>query len=612
MSNITRVLLCCITLITTSTTWAENSGSSQFKLARSFDKSLTDLHWRKVRPASQSQIINQLKQRKEFDVLVSYKADQSFSSMQSGNTLTPKDEQSIKAQIAQANTHRVHGLKKAWAQNNVEFIESYKYLPVVKLRVKPGAKLAQLLAPEEVVDFRPVEYLQLALAQSGPLISQPSAFTGGLDGEGVGIAVVDTGVDYFNSVFACTAPGQPSGCQIAAVYEAASEDNQLDSAGHGTLVAAIAASIAPSAQLLSIDAYSTEGIATSDILDAIDWIIDNKQQFNIRVANFSLGSTETFAGDCDDDPFDFSFDPMYHAFAALKNAGVLPVVASGNSGAANEISVPACYSHTFSVGASYDQSLSLAYEACTDVGAQVDQVACFSNTSEMLDILAPGTLISAAGLSRAGTSMATPHVSAAAALALQVDPSLSLSALQSRLKNSNVYVFDSKSNSNPPEGFPRLDLTMALKPKNDDFDNAISLSSLSSVNASSIFSSSEQGEPLAEGGSTWYRFDSSEEVLRRVKFESDVSQRVYIYSGSSMESLNFLSTVEAGDEITLRFYANNSYYFQISAEDVGGAFLLELEDATWAGADEQIPMLPAWAWLIFSTLPLWLWRRHAL
>ena len=72
---------------------------------------------------------------------------------------------------------------------------------------------------------------------------------------------------------------------------------------------------------------------------------------------------------------------------------------------------------TIAVGSVYDTASGgpTALSSCTDSSAAVDQVACESNSSAGLDLLAPGVNIVFNGMSSSGTSMAAPHVSGAIA-----------------------------------------------------------------------------------------------------------------------------------------------------------------------------------------------------
>src|SRR5205823_226998 len=105
-----------------------------------------------------------------------------------------------------------------------------------------------------------------------------------------------------------------------------------DPRGHGTFVASIAAAngdraggysgAAPTANLVSLDVFDAQGHAkTSDVIRAADWILQNRVQYGIRVANFSL---ET------DAPSSFTFDPLDKAVERLWQAGIVVVASAGN------------------------------------------------------------------------------------------------------------------------------------------------------------------------------------------------------------------------------------------------------------------------------------------
>ena len=106
-----------------------------------------------------------------------------------------------------------------------------------------------------------------------------------------------------------------------------------DERGHGTFVAGIAAGAAPdltgaapAAPIVSIKVMDQNGQAkTSDVINACQWILDNKAQYNIRVANFSLHSSYST---------NFYRDPLDRAVEKLWFNGVVVVAAAGNYGVA--------------------------------------------------------------------------------------------------------------------------------------------------------------------------------------------------------------------------------------------------------------------------------------
>ena len=140
------------------------------------------------------------------------------------------------------------------------------------------------------------------------------------------IAVVDSGIqnraDFGNRLLASV--------NLSTISGNTSND---DLRGHGTFVAGIAAGAAPdlagaapTARLVSIKVIDANGQAkTSDIINACQWILDNKAKYNIRVANFSLHSSYST---------NFYRDPLDQAVEKLWFSGVTVVAAAGNYGTA--------------------------------------------------------------------------------------------------------------------------------------------------------------------------------------------------------------------------------------------------------------------------------------
>jgi serine protease AprX len=105
--------------------------------------------------------------------------------------------------------------------------------------------------------------------------------------------------------------------------------------GHGTMVAGIAAGartyaygggVAPQAPIVMLRTADQNGQSlTSDVITAIDWILANKDRYNIRVANFSLVGNA---------PTSFLGDPLDQAVEKLWFSGVVVVTAAGNYGTA--------------------------------------------------------------------------------------------------------------------------------------------------------------------------------------------------------------------------------------------------------------------------------------
>ena len=123
----------------------------------------------------------------------------------------------------------------------------------------------------------------------------------------------------------------------------------------------------------------------------------------------------------------------------LRSLGVATIIASGNDGFSDGIGFPACISSAVSVGST----------------TKSDNVSIFSNSAAILDLLAPGSSITApvpgggTGV-KSGTSMATPHVVGAWAVIKERSPSASVADLLAELTNNGVMITDSRNGLTRP------------------------------------------------------------------------------------------------------------------------------------------------------------------
>jgi subtilisin family serine protease len=255
---------------------------------------------------------------------------------------------------------------------------------------------------------------KLNLDVSVPQIGAPAAWQAGLDGTGVTVAILDSGIDATHPDFAG---------KIAANENFTTDPNADDVVGHGTHVASIIAGsgaksggkyrgVAPGAKLAIGKVCETEFCDESAILAGMQWAARTAP-----VINISLGG-----GDMP------NIDPLESAVDELTAAhGALFVIAAGNAGGTATVGSPGSADSALTVGAVDDE----------------DQLADFSSRGPRVgddaikpDITAPGVDIVAAKaangqigspagdgyVSLSGTSMATPHVAGAAAIVTQQHP----------------------------------------------------------------------------------------------------------------------------------------------------------------------------------------------
>ncbi|HVM46137.1 MAG TPA: S8 family serine peptidase, partial [Candidatus Thermoplasmatota archaeon] len=322
----------------------------------------------------------------------------------------------------------------------------------------PYAQLARLAVAPGVERVYPDARMEPLLDQSVPLVRAPEAhartdaLARPLRGTGVVIAIIDTGVDATHpDLGGCFG----AGCRVAGGYDFVDDDAfPEDTHGHGTHVAATAAGthgVAPDATILAYRVCGNFGCETEDILAAIE----NATLAGADIISMSLGGPGTSDG------------PLATSVDWAVAQGVVVVSAAGNAGPGDAtIGEPAASRRGIAVGATTKTDALASFSSRGPVYDAEGRVSAIKP-----DLVAPGVDITAAVptgscplcrpsgyVTISGTSMATPHVSGAAALLLQAHPGWTPEDVKAALVAGAVPV----GNRAHEEGAGRLDVIGGL------------------------------------------------------------------------------------------------------------------------------------------------------
>lgn len=264
-------------------------------------------------------------------------------------------------------------------------------------------------------------------------------------GSGVGVAVLDTGVDLAHKDL------KPLGTASFSAFGASAQDDH----GHGTHVAGIIAArnntidvvgVAPAATIYAVKVLDASGNGSdAAVIAGLDWVARNAALLNprIRVVNLSLGR----AGNRDDNPL------FRSSIANLRNSGIAVIVAAGND-ATLDVSqqVPAAYPEAIVIASTTALAGTNQYRYSSGViGA--DTASFFTSDGTGVAVSAPGAdqenidlagTISSVGILStklgggttrlSGTSMAAPHAAGVAALVYQKNSTLGAEDIRDRLR----------------------------------------------------------------------------------------------------------------------------------------------------------------------------------
>jgi len=282
----------------------------------------------------------------------------------------------------------------------------------------------------------------------------------GVTGRGIGVAVVDSGVAAHPDLAG----------RVVASIDFTSANPQVtttlsDPGGHGTHVAGLIAGdgkasggayagVAPNAQIVSVRVFDANGNASlSTILQGLQWIVNNRSTYNIRVANLSFGATPSGS---------YRTDLLATAVEVLTFANVTVVAAAGNGGPSlATVTTPGYDPFVITVGAA-DTTVSTSPSLMTVPSWSARGPAPFDSYDKP-DVVAPGRrligplassgvlaglyperTVTAPGASApsyfymSGTSMAAALVSGTVALMLERNPGLTPRQVKATLKDTAI------------------------------------------------------------------------------------------------------------------------------------------------------------------------------
>ena len=270
-----------------------------------------------------------------------------------------------------------------------------------------------------------------------------------LQGKGIDVAVLDSGVNPNGDLYTNMGVNR----QVADVrFNSDFNQNPSDGYGHGTHVASIVGGdgsesggkyigVAPLVNIINVKVSNDDGSAMmTDVVAGLQWVLENKDTYNIRVVNLSLNSSV---------PESYHTSPLDAAVEILWFNKIVVVVSAGNHGE-SALYPPANDPFVITVGAVDDKGTASISD---DVIASFSAYGQTGDGIKKPDLVAPGKNIIARlvnqnmGLANehpanrvgdqyfrmSGTSMSAPMVSAAVALLLQDEPNLTPDQVKYRL-----------------------------------------------------------------------------------------------------------------------------------------------------------------------------------
>lgn len=355
----------------------------------------------------------------------------------------------------------VHCMEYEKRRELFEVLGYIKYkLPMINSYVLEldEAGLEAIRAMEGSLNIEYDAHITAQMNRVNEIIESDWAHEQGYTGKGVGVAIVDTGIAPHKDFI-------EGGNRITGFVDFINHKTEpYDDNGHGSHVAGIIGGngfsskgkykgVAPECNLIAVKVLDHRGDGNiSDVLAGLQWILDNRKRYNIRVVNISVGTSAK--DNLDENSL------LVQGVDAVWDNGIIVVVAAGNNGPGPmSISTPGISRKVITVGSSDDNVAVEVFGSgkSKDYSGRGPTPFCIKKP----DIVAPGSNIISCNISRytlrakdgaantfanspmmytvkSGTSMATPVVSGAIALLLAARPSLSNKEVKLKLRSCAV------------------------------------------------------------------------------------------------------------------------------------------------------------------------------
>lgn len=253
----------------------------------------------------------------------------------------------------------------------------------------------------------------------------------GVDGDGVVIAVIDSGVAEVPAL---------TGSLLDPVNFSGGTARG-DEYGHGTFVAGLIHQTAPHAKILPLKLSGPDGsVDVTQVLAALQWTVSHKDQYGIDIINLSFGNDSTQS---------WKSSPLNYAVQRAWDAGIVVVVSSGNTGPDGNVTKPGDDPLVITVGSSDDAATPRLFDdtipdfvsrgptragiAKPDLIAPGQSLISLRAPGSTVDQQYPEARVGASDFKGSGTSFSTAYVSGIVAQMLEYDPSLSPDMIKGKL-----------------------------------------------------------------------------------------------------------------------------------------------------------------------------------